>query len=195
MDIKKDFFTLEYNKVKPEVGKLLISEPFGGDVFFRRSVVLIIEYNEEGTVGLILNKQVANKIDFFSKEFKEYQKNVFLGGPVSPGNLFFLHKFGDSIPGSVKIADNLYWGGSSEIIKILLSAGKLTDENFKFFVGYSGWQPKQLEEELEKNYWLVLDINNQNILDHKTDLWRNTIKQSGNKYKFWENFPNNPAYN
>lgn len=195
MRIKQNFFNIEYNRVEPKKGRLLISEPFSGDIFFRRAVVLITEHDESGTKGLILNKKIANNVDFFLKEYQDYTERVFLGGPVMPENIYMLHNFGESIGGSEKIKNNLYIGGSPELIKLLISSGQINKENFKFFLGHAAWEPNQLENELKKNYWLVVDDKSKNLLDHNVDLWRESVRKLNNKYKLWANFPNTPEFN
>ena len=74
---------MEYNKdEKPEKGKILISEPFLQDFNFKRSIVLLCEHNEEGTVGFILNKPTQVKLSQLIEDFPDFNAPVYFGGPV-----------------------------------------------------------------------------------------------------------------
>ncbi|MEO1548487.1 MAG: YqgE/AlgH family protein, partial [Bacteroidota bacterium] len=97
---------------KPTKGKLLIAEPsLTGDVSFNRSVVLLAEHNQEGSVGFILNKPLDYNInDLISEITIPFQ--VFNGGPVEQDNLYFIHKVPHLIDGSIEISDGIFWGGN-----------------------------------------------------------------------------------
>ena len=75
--LKDDFFKdIDYNRLPPEPGRLLISEPFLYDTFFKRTVVLLVENNEEGAVGFILNKPINLKLNELVEGF--FRKRLFL---------------------------------------------------------------------------------------------------------------------
>ena len=89
---RKDIFKIEHNNLPPEKGKILISEPFLNDLYFQRSVVLLIEHNENGSMGFVLNK----KTDLWLNDLLDGLDHlpripVYLGGPVSFDRLFFIH--------------------------------------------------------------------------------------------------------
>ncbi|MCD4697218.1 MAG: YqgE/AlgH family protein [Bacteroidales bacterium] len=187
---------IKTNNLKPSKGKILISEPFLLDYYFKRSVVLLAEHNDEGSFGLILNKPVDILLSEIVQDFPEFKAPVYLGGPVKTENLYFIHTLGDIIDNSLQILDGLYWGGDIDHIKELITIGKLSPGQIKFFVGYSGWVSKQLDSELSRNSWLVSNIKSQQVM--KTDigsLWTSTIKELGGDYLYWTNFPSDPALN
>ncbi|MBN2237590.1 MAG: YqgE/AlgH family protein, partial [Bacteroidales bacterium] len=95
---------MKATQIQPSVGSILISEPSLKDFYFERSVVLLADHNEEGSFGLILNKPVNLKFNEIVKDFPYYNGNVFLGGPVSTKNLFYIHTKGDLIENSQKIS-------------------------------------------------------------------------------------------
>src|SRR4029077_16781585 len=101
---------------KPEKGKILISEPFLNDPNFKRTIILLAEHNEEGSIGFILNKPTNLKIKDTIEDFPEFDAIVYYGGPVQLNTLQFIHKAGDIIEGSLEIADGLFWGGSFDIL-------------------------------------------------------------------------------
>jgi putative transcriptional regulator len=195
MQIRYDFFQTE-NTLLPQKGRILISEPFLMDNYFKRSIVLITEYSEEGTVGFVLNKPVNMKVNEIMADFPAIDAMVSLGGPVQTNTLHYVHTLGDIIPGSIKVIDNIYWGGEFDVIKKLLSAGSLNNENIRFFLGYSGWQSNQLEDELSDNAWVVADISPEEIMTPMNKFfWNIALNRLGKKYQMWSNFPENPQMN
>jgi len=191
-----DILRIKTNNLKPTKGKILISEPFLVDYYFKRSVVLLAEHNEEGTFGLILNKPVEMKISDIIEGFPDFDAPVYLGGPVKTDNLYFIHSLGKSIENSMEILPGVYWGGEIELVKELITLGKIAPSEIKFFVGYAGWVSNQLEEELEKNSWLVSDILAKDIMLLQTDeLWNTSVENMGSEYSYWNNFPSDPVLN
>ncbi len=195
MQINYDFFEVN-NTLLPQKGRILISEPFLMDNYFKRSIVLITEYSGEGTVGFVLNKPVNMKVHEIVSDFPEINAHVSLGGPVQTNTLHYVHTLGDIIPNSIKVIENLYWGGEFEVIKKLVESGTLNYENIRFFLGYSGWQSNQLEDELNENAWVVADISPEDIMRPMNKFfWNKTLNKLGKKYQMWANFPENPQMN
>ncbi len=185
---------MEENKLQK--GKILISEPFLNDPNFKRTIILLAEHNEEGSVGFILNKPTNLKIKDAIEDFPEFEAIVYYGGPVQINTLQFIHKAGDIIEGSVEIADGLYWGGSFDILKTLIENNQVTPEDFRFFIGYSGWGEEQLEDEMKIKSWIVADSKIENIFSDEPDkLWREILKSMGKKFAILASFPENPSVN
>jgi len=184
--------------LKPDKGHLLIAEPsIIGDVSFNRSVVLLAEYNSKnGSVGFILNKPLPYKLKDFIPEVDSNLK-VYNGGPVEQDNLYFIHSIPDLIPGSIEISNGIYWGGDFTAITHLLKSDSLKDDQIRFFLGYSGWGNKQLEEELQVNSWVVVpNIYKKNIIGNlNDDIWKKKMIEFGGDYMLWSNAPENPSYN
>lgn len=195
MQIHYDFFQTE-NTLLPQKGRILISEPFLMDNYFKRSIVLITEHSDEGTVGFVLNKPVNMKVNEIVSDFPEIEAVVSIGGPVQTNTLHYIHTLGDIIPNSMKVIDNIFWGGEFDVIKRLLESGSLNQENIRFFLGYSGWQSNQLEDELSENAWVVADIGPEEIMSPMNKFfWNKTLHRLGKKYQMWSNFPENPQMN
>jgi putative transcriptional regulator len=191
-----DILKIKTNDIKPAKGKILISEPFLSDYYFKRSVVLLAEHNEEGTFGLIINKPVDLILTDILHDFPEFDSTVYLGGPVKTDSLYFIHTLGDRLENSLEILQGLYWGGDIELVKELIKLGKITPQEIKFFIGYSGWVSKQLEAELERNSWLVANIKaNQIMNSDPVKLWDESLKKLGGDYAYWTNFPSDPVMN
>ncbi|MDP2089574.1 MAG: YqgE/AlgH family protein [Flavobacteriaceae bacterium] len=182
--------------LKPSKGKLLIAEPsILNDPSFNRSVVLLTEHNEEGSVGFILNKLSHFRLnDLVPEILMDFP--VYFGGPVEQGNLYFIHKTPHLIDGSIEIGKGFYWGGNIEIIAELINKSKIRIDEIRFFLGYSGWEVDQLNEELEVDSWIVLENDFPNILNaDDTTLWKDQMIQLGGDYLIWANAPLNPSLN
>ena len=144
-----DYF--DYNQiVTPKMGCFLVSEPFLPDPNFERTVILLCEHNEEGSVGFVLNKPSILKFDEAIEDVHNFNVQLYIGGPVQQDTLHFIHRAGHLLEGSIKIGDNIYWGGNYEQLITIINNGELNKNDFKFFLGYSGWAPGQLEEELKQ---------------------------------------------
>lgn len=195
MQIHYDFFQIE-NTLLPQKGRILISEPFLMDNYFKRSIVLLTEHTDEGTVGFVLNKPVSMKVNEIMTDLPAIDTIVSLGGPVQTNTLHYIHTLGDIIPNSMKIMENIFWGGEFDVIKRLLESGSLNNENIRFFLGYSGWQSSQLDDEIADNAWVVAEISPEEIMTPMNKhFWNKTLFRLGKKYQMWSNFPENPQMN
>ncbi len=183
--------------LKPKKGKLLIAEPaLTGDVSFNRSVVLLAEHNDEGSVGFILNKPLDYDIsDLVTEIHVPFQ--VFNGGPVEQDNLYFIHKVPNLIQDSIEISDGIYWGGDFERTIELINQGVITSNDIRFFLGYSGWASLQLDQELLSRSWIVATNKYESDIIQKSSIafWKEKMIELGGDYLLWSNAPENPALN
>ncbi len=183
--------------LKPKKGKLLIAEPsLTGDVSFNRSVVLIAEHNEEGSVGFILNKPLDYDISDLVREIL-IPFPVFNGGPVEQDNLYFIHKVPHLINESVEISDGIFWGGDFDATIALINKGVITSKDIRFFLGYSGWSSLQLDQELDSKSWIVVKNHYESeIIEKSTNsFWKEKMMELGGNYLLWSNAPENPSLN
>jgi putative transcriptional regulator len=181
----------------PKKGHLLIAEPSTlGDVSFNRSVVLLAEHNDEGSIGFILNKPLNYTINDLLPEIEASFK-IYNGGPVEQDNLYFIHNIPEIIPNSVEISNGIYWGGDFETTKHLINTGEINKNNIRFFLGYSGWSVNQLEMELQENAWIVSENSLKKKLLSKSSnqFWKEKIIEQGGEYVLFSNAPENPMLN
>lgn len=178
-------------------GCLLLADPnIINDPYFNRTVILITENSEDEVVGFIINKPLEyNFEDIFSGMGKDYI--IYNGGPVNKDNLYYIHNLPDLIPNSIKVSDNLFWGGDFSNVKNLIKDNKIGPNNIRFFSGYSGWTLSQLNNEIKEKSWIIINNRfNDKILKLKTnEFWKEEIKKLGNDYKIWSNAPENPNLN
>lgn len=176
--------------------KILIAKPFLQDAFFRRSVILLADHNKSGSVGFIMNRPIQIKLNDLIKEFSGADIPVFLGGPVSQDQLFFVHPYGDKIAGSHFIGNGYFWNGDYHDLLQLSKEGEINQNKIKFLLGYSGWSSGQLEDEIKSDSWLISDCHYQNLLRNaKQEIWRNELERIGNRYSVLSNFPSDPWMN
>lgn len=186
---------MEKRLVKPKQGIILISEPSLRDFYFRQSVVLLAEHNDEGSFGVIINKPIEARLRDVVKGFSGHNMPVFLGGPVKTDSIFFIHTRPE-IEGSLPIMEGLFWGGDIDVVKTLIKSRSITKAEIRFFVGYSGWSPNQLDREISEKSWVLSHTTISEVInDHPETLWSNYLKSMGQDYAIWANFPADPTFN
>ena len=126
-----------------------------------------------------------------------YKRQIYCGGPVSCDRLFYIHSLGDEFPGARRLSEDLYIGGDFEKVKSYVNMGLPTQGRIRFFVGYSGWDPRQLEEEIANHVWAVAPRPaNSEILNEDGDsFWYHIVRSMGEPYRHWLYHPLNPQYN
>lgn len=177
-------------------GKILIADPFLQDPYFSRSIILITEDNENGSIGFILNKPLSLSVEEAIDDFPDFEKFLSLGGPVEQEVMFFMHTKGAILDGSVEVAKGLFWGGNFDQLKVLISQELIKEDEIYFYLGYAGWSPGQLEYELKLGSWSVSDFSPIYVKDDTSEnIWKRAILRSDNKFSFLANFPENPSLN
>lgn len=165
-----------------EKGKLLIAHPFLLDPNFIQTVVLMIEYADEGAFGLVLNRPLELTVDKLSESLgiswggAAPAPSVMLGGPVETQSIWVVHDGGRGIGVESEVVREVEFSSSAPAIRSLLlePAGR-----FRICLGYSGWGPGQLDRELEGGYWLVGDATPELVFD--TDaaaMWLRAMKET-----------------
>ena len=186
---------MEKPRTKPKQGSILISEPSLRDFYFRQSVVLLAEHNDEGTFGVIINKPVEARLKDILKGFTTSDIPVYLGGPVKTDSIFYIHTRED-VAECMPIMQGLYWGGDLDSIRDMLKKKIILPGDIRFFLGYSGWSPNQLDRELKEKSWVLSQTTVQEVIHaHPETLWRNYLKNMGQDYAIWANFPADPTFN
>jgi putative transcriptional regulator len=184
------------NKLKPEAGRILISEPYLPDPNFERTIILICEHNDEGTIGFVLNKPSQSKLGELISELPQCENIVSIGGPVQQDTLHYIHSCAD-VEGAVEVSEGIYWGGDFEDVIEKINTKKLDQSDIKFFLGYSGWSPGQLDEELVQNSWIVNGLVTPELvfLTDAEEMWKKTLRQMGGRFSMYSNYPVDPTMN
>ncbi len=175
-------------------GVILVAKPTLSNDIFQRSVILITEHLESGSIGFILNHSSHIPISIFVSEM-ESASIVFEGGPVDKENIYYIHKRPDLIRNSEKITKNLYWSGVYEDVRDAVNQNLISQDEIKFFIGYFGWAPKQIKDELNNNSWAVTDLDFDIFERWDADLWKKLMKQLGGENLIWLSTPADPSMN
>ena len=170
-------------------GKLLLAMPSIGDVRFHRAVILICEHDENGAMGLMLNKPHEQlsldnflsdlgmhdgiKIDIADPSFQ-----MFNGGPLNKERAILLHSNDYKDDDTIKVNDDFSISGTLEfLIKILKDDAPTA---IRFILGSAGWSAGQLEHEMQDNAWLVACATPEIVFDTAPeDQWSAALKQLG----------------
>ena len=183
--------------MKPSNGKLLVATPeLLMDHIFNQSVLLLAEHNNKGSMAFMLNKPLILRLNDI---FPEIPTGIQLwnGGPVETSNLFYVHNVPELIPESIHFdaEKKLYIGGDFSFIRELFKEQMIDENNIRFFLGYSGWAPSQLEEEIKDKAWFVtsndIDVFNLN----PGHIWKEKIVAINPENVIWKNAPLNPNLN
>jgi putative transcriptional regulator len=181
---------------QPAPGILLIADPFLKDPNFMRTVVFLTEHRDDGTIGFVLNRQYENTLDELIPEIEGHKIPVYYGGPVQMNTIHFLHRYNDMIPGGVEVMKGVYWGGDFDAVIDLINSGKAETEKIRFYIGYSGWSPGQLDTEMNEKTWLTVEAARTLIFHpNAEDIWKDSLKHLGGEYEMMINFPIDPQLN
>lgn len=187
-------------QTKPLPGRLLVAEPFLRESYFNHAVVLMLECDDsEPAMGLVLNRPseyvLSDVIPGVPDELADYR--VMCGGPVDENRLFYIHSQPSMFNGAVPVAGNVYVGGDFEAVKDYVASGMPVEGNIHFFLGYSGWEPLQLQEEIERNVWAVDDKPHiESLLKCKPEkMWHKQVRSMGEDYRTWLYHPQYPIMN
>lgn len=171
-------------------GHFLVASRKLNDLNFYRTVVLIVEHNEQGATGLIVNRPSSFSVtNALSKYFDlpKLEDMVFMGGPVEPNGMFALHNAGDLEKKQEPIVPGLYMGSSPEVFEQVIwriSEGD-PDLDFRIFFGCAGWAPLQLESELNRMDWLYTQAKVEDIFEVDSyELWDEMLKRAMQEKRF-----------
>jgi putative transcriptional regulator len=167
----------------------LIAMPALQDPLFKRAVVYICEYNDEGAMGIIINKPLENlQVDSVLEKLKidpeprdpaiRLDKPVFIGGPLAEDRGFILHSPPDTFTSSIRISDETVITTSRDVLETIGTAKQPADVIVA--LGYSSWEKGQLEQEILDNAWLTAPADAA-ILFHTpiSERWREAAKLIG----------------
>lgn len=141
-------------------GQFLLAMPGMQDPRFKQSIAFMVEHTGEGAMAIVINSpsKVTWKAVFEQLSLEDISlrgdETVLLGGPMSPEQGFVLHGAGVAFDSTLEVSDDISLTASKDILESL-AAGRGPDDVL-LALGYAGWGPGQLEEELADNAWLTL---------------------------------------
>lgn len=177
-------------------GQLLLDSGQLSGSFFQRTVVLVCQHDAEGAFGLVLNRATGtNAGDMIVADLPETLKTcpLFLGGPVQPSALSFLHT--DAFIPDANVLPNLTLGHSLDAL-IEIGESFSATRKVKMFAGYAGWSPGQLEQEMERKAWLTHPASLELVFDlEPAQLWQRILRDKGWQYRILAQMPEDLSRN
>lgn len=161
---------------EPAAGLVLVAARDTGGAF-RESIVYLLSHDEHGSLGVIVNQPTkASLIDLLPKfaEFEARSHRVRYGGPVGLQALKFLIRTSEHPGDAVRIASDIFASGSPELLESLLR-DDFDPGALRVFVGYAGWAPDQLNQELARDAWYVMSLTTDEIFTADEALWQRLI--------------------
>lgn len=176
-------------------GQLLVASPTLLDPNFRRTVILIAEHNDEGAMGVVLNRPSETAVTDAAPELGplvEDGEPVFVGGPVQATAIVVLAEFDDpENAGLLALEDVGLVGGDTD----LGSIGDVT-RRVRVFAGYSGWGTGQLESELGRDDWILARADREDVFgEDPGGLWSVVLTRLGGQYALVARMPLDPGLN
>ncbi len=159
------------DKVDSLQNHFLVAMPSLAESYFERSVTLIIEHNDEGAMGLVINqpsqmtfRELVKQADEDATiEDEKSEKLVIMGGPVHQDRGFVLHSTQPGWSSSVELDSEIMLTTSKDILSHL--ASDVGPKKTLVALGYAGWSPGQLEQEIQENSWLTLPYDMDILFD------------------------------
>ena len=198
-NLDSSLFRINLPTSQPRPGVLLVAEPFLREDYFNHAVITLIEYDKDkSSMGLVLNKPTGYTLGEAIEGIDDnIDTPIYCGGPVSCDRMFYIHSLGNEFPHSRKLSDDLYIGGDFESVKSYVNMGLPTEGIIRFFVGYSGWDPGQLEEEITRHVWAVAPrpANSEILREDGDSFWYHIVRSMGVKYRNLRSHPLAPHFN
>ena len=186
--------------MKTPLGKgiFLVANPSLRDHNFRQTVILLCEHGEEGALGVVVNRPTKINITEVLPQIPilEGQKHmVFSGGPVQRNHLLILYRTPEEPENTHHVFNGVYLGGNMTALEEIVK-NPFSPDNFRAFMGYSGWAPGQLENEMESGSWLTLPADSSFMFDwDHTRVWTDILQSLGTQYQIYRDMPIDPQMN
>jgi putative transcriptional regulator len=179
-------------------GIFLVASPAMRDPNFRQTVVLLCEHGPEGALGVVVNRPTAMLVSEALPQVPviEGQHHVlFAGGPVQPNHVLILYRLSQEPTDTHHVFDGVYLGGNMEALERVLQMPS-GSEFFRAYVGYSGWGPGQLENEMKTGSWITLPADSMIVFQKEpSQIWPDIMKSLGKPYDLYAEMPADPNLN
>jgi putative transcriptional regulator len=177
-------------------GKLILASPVLQDPNFVRTVVLIAEHNEDGAMGLVLNRPATSTVAEAVPDLAWLtggDEPVYVGGPVAETAVIVLAEFLRPELAGALVEDDLgFIGNEADDAERLDGAVSRA----RVFAGHAGWGPGQLEAELSEEAWIVEPPQREEIFtDEPEGLWAAVLRRKGRRYALLSTMPPDPSLN
>ena len=175
-------------------GQLLVASPALIDPNFRRTVVLIVAHDDDGAVGLVLNRRTETEVAEAVPELADLVEPgevVSIGGPVQTEAVVVLAEWDDLDESGAIVFDDIgLMGSEGEADRVSAATRRV-----RVFAGYAGWGGGQLEAELEEPSWVLEPAGAEDIFGDERDLWASVLRRKGGAFKLVATMPEDPSLN
>lgn len=179
-------------------GIFLIAAPSLRDPNFRQTVVLLCEHGSEGALGVVVNRPTEINITEVLPQVPILEgqcHRVFSGGPVQRNSLLILYRMAEEPSETHHVVDGVYLGGNVQTLERILENPR-SNESFRAFMGYSGWAPGQLENELASGSWLTMPADPVLVFEKDPlQVWPEVLEAMDARYKIYADMPLDPSLN
>lgn len=176
-------------------GQLLVASPQLGDPNFARTVVLITEHNDDGAMGVVLNRPATTPVADAAPELEPLVPpgdDVYVGGPVQPSSVIVLAEFEQPLDSSVPVFGHVAFVGAGSDPEELAAAVTRA----RVFAGFAGWSNGQLESELGRDDWFLEPARPDDVFSPEPeDLWSDVLERKGGEYALVARMPLDPSLN
>jgi putative transcriptional regulator len=175
-------------------GQLLVASPALIDPNFRRTVVLVVAHDEDGAVGLVLNRPTETEVADAVPELSELVESgavVSIGGPVQTEAVVVLAEWDDVDEAGAVVFDDVGLMGSEADSDSVAPATR----RVRVFAGYAGWGGGQLEAELDESSWVIEGAAADDVFRDEGDLWADVLRRKGGAFKLVATMPEDPSLN
>jgi putative transcriptional regulator len=176
-------------------GQLLVAGPALLDPNFWRTVVLIVEHNDDGALGLVLNRPSETSVGEAVPQLAallDPEEKLFIGGPVQPSSVIVLAEFEDPTDAALLAFDDvgvLGTGSAEDELTAAIRTGRA-------FLGHAGWGPGQLDGELERGDWILEPAKLDDAFSGDArSLWSEVLTRKGGSYALVARMPADPSMN
>jgi putative transcriptional regulator len=172
-------------EMESTAGHLLVARPAMGDPNFDMSIVYMLEHNEDGALGVVVNRPTDTEVAEHLPDLTPMLSSpsvFFMGGPVSTEHIVGVGRVG----GRIETID----------LQGLIDGEVASPDGLRLFAGYSGWGPGQLEGELDADAWLTVDAFDGDVFGPRpASLWRDVLRRQGGATARLALFPDSPMFN
>lgn len=186
--------------MKPSLGKgiFLVASPSLRDPNFRQTVVLLCEHGSDGALGVVVNRPTELLLSEALPQIPvlEGQRHVlFAGGPVQPNHVLILYRVAQEPIETHHVFDGVYLGGDMKALERILVMPR-EQEAFRAYIGYSGWGPGQLEQEMQTGSWILLPADPSVVFEKDpSQVWSEILRSLGGAYELYAEMPPDPHLN
>lgn len=178
-------------------GCFLIANPTLRDPNFSRTVVLLCEHTDQGSMGLIINRPTEHTVAAAITGMPERATQLlYWGGPVQQRLVLVLHRNRRDVPDAKEIVDGMALGSDSEALIQLLTTAAHPDQRVRIFSGYAGWAAGQLEAELQEKSWIVAPGRADLVFGVDPEqIWTEALRALGPRFRYLTTLPPDPRVN